>query len=353
MLPSLGALSLGAPTGAKDDVLTEIRDEVEAEKREWEAWHEEQEMLEAEARKRERLAPKSPPIHTLEPDPFSMIANELVKQLTTPDTRSLSAFNADKMCAKVTQVCHELATLNQLPDQTLNPEYNCSNPDAFVWKAAHAIFGVDVSAPSATQLKGHDLSWRDNFRALCGVYTPYYNFNYYNGATWKGFSLWGTFARDYQEGYYEEYRHVSWDDDDSTYEHHNYEDEISKLLWRLRRPIGTRSPGPGISLRSSPWWRIKRLPLMRRRLESIIENLEREWKDEATIEKEKKRWRKRLRAEKWLTDEDWGYYARHWNDGDYPDDDKRYHKDMRAFRALLRLFQTLEDQARDMQAAAS
>ena len=39
MLPSLGALSLGPPTGANDDVVTEIVDEREADKREWEAWH--------------------------------------------------------------------------------------------------------------------------------------------------------------------------------------------------------------------------------------------------------------------------------------------------------------------------
>ena len=50
LLPSLGALSLGAPTGAKDDVLTELKkDELEAEKGEWEVWHMEQRMREREA----------------------------------------------------------------------------------------------------------------------------------------------------------------------------------------------------------------------------------------------------------------------------------------------------------------
>ena len=56
MLPSFGALSLGTPTGAKDDVVTEIRDEqVEADKRVWEAWHEVQRMEEELAPVTERL----------------------------------------------------------------------------------------------------------------------------------------------------------------------------------------------------------------------------------------------------------------------------------------------------------
>ena len=44
MLPSLNALSLGAPTGARDDVVTEIRDErVEALHKAWEVAEEERE----------------------------------------------------------------------------------------------------------------------------------------------------------------------------------------------------------------------------------------------------------------------------------------------------------------------
>ena len=49
MLPSLSALSLGTPTGAKDDVVKEIMDEREAEKVDWVVWHMEQEMMEREA----------------------------------------------------------------------------------------------------------------------------------------------------------------------------------------------------------------------------------------------------------------------------------------------------------------
>lgn len=59
MLPPFGALSLGTPTGAKDDVVTKIRDEqVEADKKAWEAWHEEQEEEEALGPQLEELRAK-------------------------------------------------------------------------------------------------------------------------------------------------------------------------------------------------------------------------------------------------------------------------------------------------------
>jgi hypothetical protein len=59
MLPSLGALSLGAPTGAKDDVVTEIRDErAEALHKAWEVAEEEQEEAEALGPQLEELRAK-------------------------------------------------------------------------------------------------------------------------------------------------------------------------------------------------------------------------------------------------------------------------------------------------------
>ena len=258
MLPSLNALSLGAPTGARDDVVTEIVDEREADKREWEAWHNEQEMKElpqemerlraqaralqaqhkallaqerslhaqqkarraqnealsqgevltldeavkrqavrerspapAEARaaaaadssddesddepldrRADRLAAKSPPIHTLEPGPFSLIVDELLKRLMV-DAEAVNGSDADAMCRDVANVCRELATLNQLPGQAVDPMYNCSNPNSEIWKYAHAIFGVNPT--ETTWLRGkkpNQLSWKQNFVMLCKAFRP-------------------------------------------------------------------------------------------------------------------------------------------------------------------------------------
>lgn len=59
MLPSLGALSLGAPTGVKDDVVTEIRDEqAEALHKAWEVAEEEHEEEEALGPQLEELRAK-------------------------------------------------------------------------------------------------------------------------------------------------------------------------------------------------------------------------------------------------------------------------------------------------------
>jgi len=60
MLPSLGVLSLGAPTGAQDDVVTEIRDEqAEALHKAWEWAEEEQEEEEALGPQLEELRAKA------------------------------------------------------------------------------------------------------------------------------------------------------------------------------------------------------------------------------------------------------------------------------------------------------
>ena len=84
-----------------------------------------------------------------------------------------------------------------------------------------------ASAPSAAQLKGHDRSWRDNFRDLCSVYrtrTNFYLWEEADSAKWKGYSLWGTFVRDYQEGVYEEYNYVGWTKWDE-WKYGEYEDD--------------------------------------------------------------------------------------------------------------------------------
>ena len=157
MLPDLGGLSL-TPTGAVDDVVTEI-------------------FKEKEGALRRRYEAEQPPIYTLEPGPFSLIVEELAKRLA-PDAATVSARNVETLCAQVHQACRELATLGTLPGQAIDPQYDCyADPDGDVWKAAHVIFGVDP-----TQLGPEDkgaLTWRDNFRSLCQAFDPRLVYEYY------------------------------------------------------------------------------------------------------------------------------------------------------------------------------
>ena len=146
MLPSLERLSLGAPTSA-------------------------------------------PPITTLEQDPFDLIVERLVERIGQPidgvaidedgeDVDGHFLIHADLMCDQVTQVCNEVTTLERMTGNDVG-KYDCSNPDSFVWKAAHSIFGVDALADfkhqdperrvaPLTKLQGD--TWRDSFRTLCKVF---------------------------------------------------------------------------------------------------------------------------------------------------------------------------------------
>jgi len=135
MLPDLGTLSLGAPTGA-------------------------------------------PPITTLEQDPFDLIVEKLVERVLEPQDEDENYYNANIMCERVTQVCNEVVTLERMSGNDAG-KYDCSNPDSVVWKAAHCIFGVDAFAKfdhatlerrvaPLTKLRGD--TWRDSFRTLCKVF---------------------------------------------------------------------------------------------------------------------------------------------------------------------------------------
>ncbi len=118
-----------------------------------------------------------PPIHILEPGPFSLIVDELAKRLA-PDAATISSHSAETLCARVHQACRELATLNRLPGQAIDPRYDCyADPDGDAWKAAHVIFGVDP-----TRFEPEDkgpLTWRDNFRYLCQAFDPRLVYEYY------------------------------------------------------------------------------------------------------------------------------------------------------------------------------
>ena len=214
MLPSLSALSLGTPTGAKDDVVKEIMDEREAEKMDWEVWHMEQEMMEreaaedaarsaAEAKRRREAAEQQPPIYTLpgEQDgpggpggPFSIIVDKLVERLT-PDAEAMNGSDADAMCRDVANVCRELATLNRLPGQVVDPRYNCSDPNAEIWKYAHAIFGVDPMGKLWLRgKKPNRLSFKQNFVVLCKAFRPDFTFTV---VAWEAFHGGGIDYADY------------------------------------------------------------------------------------------------------------------------------------------------------------
>lgn len=150
---------------------------------------------------------QTPPIVTLQhPGPFDTIVQMLVKRLNFNIRKEVAGGDADVLCARVTQVCNELSTLNQIPQANIDlvyPEYDCSNPDARVWMAAHVIFGVDPLAdpnhkdpahrkPALTKLDGD--TWRDSFRALCKAFGPPDQLQYevlMRGSRWTAYSVWG------------------------------------------------------------------------------------------------------------------------------------------------------------------
>ena len=161
-------------------------------------------------RRAEAELARNTPITTLkQPGPFDMIVDMLVKRLDFDVRKEVAGGDADVLCARVTQVCNELAVLNNLPalkqdeKPAIDPKYDCANPDAHVWKAAHVIFGVDPLAdpnhrdpahrkPALTKLDGD--TWRDSFRALCKVFGPPDQLQYevfFTGARWTAHSVWG------------------------------------------------------------------------------------------------------------------------------------------------------------------
>jgi len=419
MLPSLGALSLGAPTGAQDDVVTEIMDEREAEKREWEAWHREQEMKElpqemerlreqamalraqesflhalhkaaraqnealsrgevltldeavngqavrerslapAEARaapaaessddesddepldrRADRLAPKSPPIHMLEPGPFSLIADELAKRLR-PGRQAIKNSDADALCRDVEKACRELATLNRLPGQAVHPYYDCSDPNAQVWRGALVIFGVDPFKKHVKKMSNQ--SRKDGFRDLCQVFNPQQGYFWFDEGhsepRWYDASLWATLKMMYEEG------EVG---DTPEYER-TVDPETAAFARKVRRPLGT-----GTEVIT---WRLRHLPGIREKLDSIESDLTYSYKQ---TKKDIAEFRARAH------DPDDAFSDNYDSDDDDDDDDEEtdthgtvttledyeypaheedYQNDVRRFRALKLLLKTLQLQA--------
>jgi hypothetical protein len=381
MLPSLGALSLGAPTGAKDDVVTEIRDEqVEADKRSWEAWHEEHEMEEAEDadrqamreqsltafsraaaaadssgdssddepldRRADRLAPKTPPIYTLKQDPFSIIVDELAKRLT-PDAATIKHTDPKSLCREVEKACRELATLNRLPGLAVDPRYDCYDPNAPVWKAALVIFGVN---PKKRTRRLNSRSWKGHFRDLCAAFNPGYAYvvfesNNAGGGHWgDGHTLWGTLWDADEKGHFHDHveynqsraRGGDWRRNGFEY----YKDLAVPLLQEVRRPIRRGS--------SQIAWRIQHMPVLREAVQEIRGRIESDYRDcKSTMDN----WEECSESES----DDCVHLpcAPSYYDFDYPGSVEDYRNEVNRLYALQFLFETLENQARAMQAAAS
>ena len=192
-LPNLGRLCLGPLIGADND------------------GGDERSRLALTDKRGASTGVHTPPIATLEqPGPFDMIVEELVKRLDF-DADEVAESDADVLCARVSQVCNELAVLNNLPalnqdeqPNAIDPKYNCSDPDALIWKLAHGVFGVDPLAdfnheapahrkPPLTKMEGD--TWRDSFRALCKAFGPpdqmLYEVREGEWAGWTVYSLWG------------------------------------------------------------------------------------------------------------------------------------------------------------------
>lgn len=403
MLPSLSKLSL-APTGAKDDVVTEIMDErqdavVEGLRRRFAAEASKKRAVEAQEaelraarveaaqaaraaawaaaaaaaaddtsgdenddeslnRRTERRAPRSPPIHILEPGPFSVIVEALVNRLA-PNAEAVKGSDADAMCRDVANVCRELATLNRLPGQAVDPKYDCSDPNAEIWRLAHAIFGVDPMGKLWLRGKGPNrLSWKANFVLLCKAFRPDFD---YPKITWEAahgggikhgfFSVWNRLwrlfpentraAREWEEAKFEEDAREAFldegdedfDSDDSDYDeeaafesykerfeeseyyepqlHSPEPEELKALRAKIRLPI---KPGS-----AQIKWRVDNMKRLRLALN---------------------------KGELY--------------DGDEPEERRMYEDEQVAHRELLpkvealqRLFKTLRRQARAMQNAAS
>jgi len=194
-LPNLGRLCLGPLIGADNDGNDEQR---RISIKEW------------KRRRAEAELARNTPITTLkQPGPFDMIVQTLANRLNFDTRKEVAGGDADVLCARVTQVCNELAVLNNLPalkqenKASIDPDFDCANPDAHVWKAAHVIFGVDPLAdlnhkdsahrkPPLTKLEGD--TWRDSFRALCKAFGPPGQLQYevfMRGSKWTAHSVWG------------------------------------------------------------------------------------------------------------------------------------------------------------------
>jgi hypothetical protein len=138
------------------------------------------------------------PLAQLPQNLFDLVVENLMAQL---------AVGSDEpdMCAPVELACDQLRlALGQLRKDGLHidPKYDCSDPDAEVWKAAHAAFGVDPDQVQRTKEAG--VSWKHNFHSLCKVFTTPMTFEVYIDPAsgdlahphgWQSKGLWELFMQ--------------------------------------------------------------------------------------------------------------------------------------------------------------
>ena len=136
------------------------------------------------------------PLAQLPQNLFDLVVEKLVAQMVVGSEEP-------DMCAQVELTCNQLhLVLSQLRKDGLfiDPKYDCSNPDAEVWKAAHAAFGVDPDEVQRTKEAG--VSWKYNFHTLCRVFTTpmtfevdegYGDLNPEHPHKWVSWDLWEWF----------------------------------------------------------------------------------------------------------------------------------------------------------------
>ena len=280
----------------------------------------------------DRLAPKSPPIHMLEPGPFSLIVNELAKRLR-PGRQAINNSDADALCRDVGKACRELATLNQLPGQAVDPKYDCSDPNSPVWKGALVIFGVNPAKKHAFRKSGQ--SRKDWFRDLCKVFNPQQGYYYFTEGhsepDWYDASLWATLKMMHEEGEVGDIPEYELPVDPKT----------AAFARKVRRPLGT-----GTEVIT---WRLRHLPDIRKKLDSIESDLTYSYKE---TKKHLAECRARTDDSGDDSDDDDEVTNTHCpvttlEDYEYPAHEEDYQDDVRRLRALKLLLKSLQFQAQD------
>lgn len=147
MLPSLGALSLGTPTGANDDVVMEIMDEKEEILRRRYA---------AEVAERQAAARETASLAGLPPEVIGTMVTQAA--LAARDTKE----PASTICEWMKNFCRSAG--NQ--DQTCDDQWYRLALAAFGFVPQGTVQGVQPSPPSDSAFT----SWREFFGALCEAF---------------------------------------------------------------------------------------------------------------------------------------------------------------------------------------
>ena len=140
-------------------------------------------------------------LSVLPADAFGCIVERVAERLR-PETDE--DFYTDQsvrtLCKNFLEARRELRTLAQVPGQTVDPKYLCTDPNGALWKHAHIIFGIDPDAPGFGKMPRCTL--RDNFLLLRAAFEPNLEYEVWRGdfvsrqygvgdhEAWQTFSVW-------------------------------------------------------------------------------------------------------------------------------------------------------------------